>query len=116
MTLPPASVSEHVWDDVARMKTLNTSQSRRRAQMHVCPLQLDIIERGINQFTNKGEIVFDPFNGIGSTTMMAIKLGRGGIGTELNENYWRDSIGYCKDAEMEISSPTLFDLLEVDDE
>ena len=113
MTLPPASISDSVWDDVARMKTLNSTQSRRRAQMHVCPLQLDIIERGIEQYSNKGDRIYDPFNGIGSTTMMAVKMGRYGIGSELNEGYWRDSIGYCQDAENEVKSPTLFDYLDL---
>lgn len=116
MTLPPASVSPTVWDDVVRMKTLNASQSKRGVNLHVCPLQLDIIERGIMQYSNKGDVVYDPFNGIGSTTMMAVKMGRYGLGSELNEDYYRDSIGYCEDAEREVDSPTLFDFLENEDE
>jgi DNA modification methylase len=112
MTLPPASVSPTVWDDVVRMRTLNTSQSKRGVNLHVCPLQLGIIERGIMQYSNKGDVVYDPFNGIGSTTMMAVKMGRYGLGSELNEDYYRDSIGYCEDAEREVDSPTLFDFLE----
>lgn len=77
-----------------------------------CPLQIDIIERGIDQFSNEGDVIFDPFNGVGSTTMMAIKMHRYGLGTELSTPYWKDSIGYCKDAEMDIKSPTLFDFME----
>lgn len=111
MTLPPASNTPQVWDDVARMKTLNTAQSLKGRQLHVCPLQTDIIERGIDQFTNKGEIVFDPFNGIGSTTSVAVRLHRYGLGTELSTPYWKDSIGYCIDAEREVKSPTLFDFI-----
>lgn len=112
MTLPPASNTPQVWDDVARMKTLNTAQSLKGKQMHVCPLQLDIIERGIDQYSNKGDVIFDPFNGIGSTTMQAVRMGRYGLGTELSTPYWKDSVGYCRDAEMEISSPTLFDYFD----
>lgn len=111
MTLPPASNTPQVWDDIARMRTLNTTQSRRRATLHVCPLQLQIIERGIEQYSNKGDWIYDPFNGIGSTTMTAVKMGRYGVGSELNDGYWKDSIGYCEDAENEIESPTLFDFI-----
>lgn len=114
MTLPPASNTPQVWDDITRMNTLNTTQSRRRLTLHVCPLQLEIIERGIEQYTNKGDSVYDPFNGIGSTAMTAIKMGRYGIGSELNESYFNDSLGYCEDAENEIDSPTLFDLIDLE--
>ena len=116
MTLPPASVSDKVWDDITRMKTLNTTQAKRKAQYHVCPLQLEIVERGINQFSNKGDSVFDPFNGIGTTAMTAVKMGRYGIGSELNDGYYKDSIGYCEDAENEIDSPTLFDIINLEQE
>ena len=81
-----------------------------------CPLQLEIVERGINQFSNKGDSVFDPFNGIGTTAMTAVKMGRYGIGSELNDGYYKDSIGYCEDAENEIDSPTLFDIINLEQE
>lgn len=48
-------------DDINRMRTLNTTQSRRRQQMHVCPLQLDIVERIVNRYSNEGDWVLDPF-------------------------------------------------------
>lgn len=112
MIVPPASWNQaEVWDDIVRMRTLNTEQSRRRQQMHVCPLQLDVVERIINRFSNKGELVYDPFGGLGTVPMVAVKKGRKGLMCELNSDYFRDAIGYLETAEQEILSPTLFDLV-----
>ena len=112
MTVPPASVNPDVWDDISRMKTLNTQQSRRRQQMHVCPLQLDIVERIITRYSNKGDLVLDPFGGLMTVPMMAVKMGREGYGIELNEDYFRDGLSYLETAEMEAEQPTLFDFME----
>lgn len=112
MTLPPASVSEDVWDDISRMKTLNTTQSQRRKQLHVCPLQLDIVERIINRYSNKGDVVFDPFAGLGTVPMMAVRMGRKGCGCELNAGYFADAVGYLRAEEAEVEQPSLFDLLD----
>lgn len=116
MTIPPASVSDKVWDDIVRMRTLNLNQVNRKREAHVCPLQIDVVERCINQYSNKDEVVFDPFSGIFTVPMIAVKMGRYGFGTELNESYWKDGAGYCQDAENEIASPTLFDFLEAENE
>lgn len=112
MTVPPASINKDVWDDISRMKTLNTQQSRRRQQMHVCPLQLDIVERIITRYSNKGDLVLDPFGGLMTVPMMAVKMGREGYGIELNEDYFRDGLSYLETAEMESGQPTLFDFME----
>lgn len=111
MALDPVSHHPMVWDDVARMRTLNTEQARNRLEQHVCPLQLDIVERLIERYSNAGELVFDPFNGIGTVVYQAVLQGRRGYGSELNTDYWRDSIAYCRAAEQKVSMPTLFDLL-----
>lgn len=108
----PGSWCDEVWDDINRMKTLNTSQSRRRQMLHVCPLQLDIVERVINRYSNKGDIVYDPFGGLMTVPYMAVKMGRIGYGCELNTDYFRDGVGYLEAAESEIGAPTLFDLME----
>ncbi len=113
MVVAPGSWSDEVWDDINRMKTLNTDQSRRRQQMHVCPLQIDIVERIINRYSNEGDVVLDPFAGIFTVPMMAIKMGRKGYGVELNPDYFRDGVGYCKSAEEEIETPTLFDFMQI---
>ena len=112
MCIAPASWNDSVWDDIVRMRTLNAEQRRRDLQMHVCPLQLDIIERLITRYSNEGDVIFDPFGGIGSTPMTAIKMGRYGMACELNNEYFRDGVGYCKAEEDKLSVPTLFDLME----
>lgn len=108
----PGSWCDEVWDDINRMKTLNTSQSRRRQTLHVCPLQLDIVERVINRYSNKGDLVYDPFGGLMTVPYMAVKMGRRGYGCELNTDYYRDGVGYLEAAESEVGTPTLFDLME----
>jgi DNA modification methylase len=110
MLFPPISRNKDVWTDIARMRTLNTEQSRRNQEKHVCPLQLDIIERLITRYTNPGDLVMDPFAGIGSVPYQAIKMRRRGFGVELNEEYWRCAVGYCEMAEAEMTAPTLFEL------
>lgn len=110
MLFPPISRHADIWTDIARMRTLNSEQSRRNEEMHVCPLQLDIIKRLITRYTNAGDIVWDPFGGIGSVPYQAIRMGRRGWMTELNEEYWRCAVGYCEAAANEISVPTLFDM------
>lgn len=112
MLIPPASWCDEVWDDINRMNTLNTQQSRRKATMHVCPLQIDIVERIINRYSNVGDTVFDPFAGLFTVPYIAVKMGRYGIGTELNADYFRDGVGYLKSTDEVTDQLTLFDLME----
>lgn len=111
MVVAPGSWTGEVWDDVNRMRTLNSEQVRNRRQMHVCPLQLDIVERLINRYSNPGETVYDPFGGIMTVPYMAVKMGREGMATELNPDYFRDGLGYLRQADAERDVPTLFDFL-----
>lgn len=112
MVVAPGSWNQlEVWDDINRMRTLNTTQSRRRAQMHVCPLQLDIVERIINRYSNPGDVVYDPFGGLMTVPMTAVKMGRYGKGCELNPDYFRDGVGYLQAAENEMDELTLFDFM-----
>ena len=112
MVVAPGSWNQtEVWDDINRMRTLNANQQRRRMQMHVCPLQLDIVERIINRYSNKGDVVFDPFGGLMTVPMTAVKMHRYGYGIELNSDYFRDDVGYLQEAENEIETPTLFDFM-----
>lgn len=113
MVVAPGSWNQmEVWDDINRMRTLNGTQARRNKQMHVCPLQFDIVERIINRFSNEGDTVYDPFGGLMTVPMYAVKMGRYGIGCELNPDYFRDGVGYLQAAENEIDAPTLFDFME----
>lgn len=113
MVVAPGSWNNlDVWDDINRMRTLNTTQSRRRQQMHVCPLQLDIVERIINRYSNEGDMVLDPFGGLMTVPMTAVKMKRYGYGIELSCDYFRDGVGYLQESENEIETPTLFDFME----
>lgn len=113
MAVDPVSKKPWIWDDVTRMRTLNVRQSQKKRQNHICPLQLDIVERLIERYSNKGETVFDPFGGIQTVPYCAVKMGRKGLSTELNYDYWKDGLSYLYEAEMEVSAPTLFDLMEI---
>jgi DNA modification methylase len=110
MLLHPQSWSEEVWTDVTRMMTLNAQQYSKGQEMHLCPLQFDIVDRCILQFTNKCETVLDPFGGIMTVPYRAMKFKRKGIAFELNKSYFADGAGWCAAMEAEISIPDLFDL------
>lgn len=112
-TVPAKSWSPWVWDDVNRMRTLNTTQSQRRQQLHVCPLQLDIVERVIERYSAPGDLVLDPFGGLMTVPEVAVKMGRIGVGIELNPGYFADGVEYLKSAEAQIEQPTLFDFMKV---
>ena len=105
-----SSNSDYVWDDINRMYTLNSEQSRKEMNMHICPLQIDTVERIIERYSNKGDVVYDPFAGLFTVPYIAVKKGRYGIGHELNEISFNDGIIYLKEADMEKNAPTLFDL------
>lgn len=111
MAVDPVSHKDYIWDDVVRMKTLNSRQSQKNLQMHICPLQIDIVNRLIERYSNKGDLVFDPFGGIQTVPYSAVKLGRKGLSTELNYEYWKDGLAYLREAERDVASPTLFDLV-----
>ena len=110
MLLQPQSWSDEVWTDVTRMLTLNGSQWSKGKEMHLCPLQFDIVDRCIEQFSQKGELVLDPFSGLGTVPMRAVMKGRRGLGFELNTAYFLDSVTHLQAAEAEVMMPTLFDL------
>lgn len=115
---PPLSPEqkETIWDDVLRMRTLNMNQQRRRQEAHVCPLQLDIVERCIERFSNPGELIFDPFGGIATVPYCAVRMNRRGLATELNAEYWHDGCNYLREAEALREVPTLFDAITSDNE
>lgn len=110
MLLQPPSWHPDVWTDVARMRTLNMVQQRKGFAQHLCPLQFDIVDRTITQHTMPGETVYDPFAGIMTVPYCALKLGRRGIGVELNADYWRDGVHHVEGIAADQAAPTLFDL------
>lgn len=77
-----------------------------------CPLQLDIVERLINRYSNPGDVVLDPFGGLMTVPLVAVQKERFGIGIELSCDYFRDGVGYLQTAELQRGEPTLFDFIE----
>lgn len=110
---PPASPSDAVWDDIIFMQTLNANQARKRAQNHLCPLPFDIVERIIRLYSNKDDLVLDPFAGLFTVPYKAIEMGRRAYGIELSGAYFDDGVRYCEQIEQQALAPTLFDWLAV---
>ena len=99
-----------VWDDIREGNTLNARPAREDAdEKHLCPLQLDLIERCVRLWSNPGETVLSPFGGIGSEPYVAVKLGRRGISCELKRSYWETAVKNLSELEDQLSAPTLFD-------
>lgn len=91
-----------VWMDIRQSNTLNGKSAREEQdERHICPLQLDVIARGINLWTNENDIVLDPFAGIGSSNYVALKMGRRTIGVELKENYYNLALENVEKADMD---------------
>ena len=112
MTVPPISNSEFVWGDIQRTNTLNTKQVNGKKEKHICPLQLDIIQRLINRFSNEGDVVLDPFGGLFSVAYKALEMRRKSISIELNSEYYKDGLFYVRAMNDKINMPTLFDVLK----
>ncbi len=110
MTLPVHSNNDMVWTDVNRMNTLNAKQVNSKNEKHICPLQFDIIERLINRYSMKGELIDDPFGGLFSTAYKALEMERKAVSVELNSEYFNDGLYYVKAMLHKLSVPTLFDL------
>lgn len=101
-----------VWYDVRETHTLNVAIARDDAdERHLCPLQLDTIERCVRLWSNPGETVLDPFNGVGSTGVVALQHGRRYLGVELNPRYASVAARNLAAAEREAHAPTLLDLM-----
>lgn len=96
MLLQPPSWHPDVWSDVTRMLTLNGAQHAKGKEMHLCPMQFDIADRTIEQFSMEGETVFDPFGGLMTVPYRALKLKRNAIANELNAKYFLDGCAYAK--------------------
>jgi hypothetical protein len=112
MLFPPHSNHDDVWTDITRMLGLNTRAAAQDREKHLCPLQFDLVDRAIVQWTNPGETILDPFGGLMTVPYRAIGHGRKGIGIELNPLYFKDGVHYCAEAAAKRDVPTLFDLLD----
>ena len=88
-----------IWDDIDQSRTLNKLPARdENDEKHMCPLQLDVIERCIHLWTNPGDLIFSPFTGIGSEGYCSVKMGRRFVGTELKPQYWKLACQNIEDA------------------
>lgn len=98
-----------VWMTVNQTRTLNVKAAKEQAdEKHLCPLQLDVIERALHMWSNPGDVVMSPFLGIGSEGWCSLRTKRRFIGVELKESYWRQA---CRNlASAESNSGDLFDI------
>ena len=88
-----------IWTDINPNDTLQYRSAREEHdERHICPLQLQVIQRGIELWTNPGDIVLTPFMGIGSEAYMAVKMGRRAVGVELKDSYYRQAVSNVKEA------------------
>lgn len=98
-----------VWEGIRESNTLNVAAAREDAdERHICPLQLDLIERVVRLWSNRGETVLTPFMGIGSEVYTAVRLGRHGLGCELKPSYWRTAVNNLRALDAEMALPSLF--------
>lgn len=94
-----------VWYNVRETETLNTRAAKNEEdQRHICPLQLDLIDRCVRLWSNKGETVFSPFTGIGSEGYQSILNGRKFVGCEIKPEYHAEAVKNCEEAIQELAS------------
>jgi DNA modification methylase len=103
-----------VWMDINQTNVLNKEAARdAKDEKHICPLQLDVIDRCVNLWSNPGEVVLSPFMGIGSEGYQSLKFRRKFIGMELSKKYFDQAVAFLTRAEAE--QETLFDVNDLQD-
>lgn len=96
-----------IWDDINQTRVLNVTQARDdKDSKHICPLQLDVIERAVRLWTNPGDVVLSPFSGIGSEGVVTVNEGRKFIGIELKDTYFAAAVNHLEGTHRQMS---LFD-------
>ena len=101
--------AQPVWMDIRETRTLNVRVAREDAdEKHICPLQLDFIERCVRLWSNPGELVLSPFAGIGSEGYVSIEKGRRFVGCELKPQYWKTACDNLAAAALAAEQPDLF--------
>lgn len=90
-------VAEPVWMTIDQSNVLNARMAKDGSdERHLCPLQLDVIDRALIMWSNPGDVVLSPFAGIGSEGVTSLKRGRKFVGVELKESYWRQAVRYLE--------------------
>lgn len=106
-------VADAAWLDINPSNTLQRESAREHNdERHICPLQLQVIERAVELWSNPGDVVFSPFAGIGSEGFIALQNGRRFVGVELKASYFKQACANLEIAEAQHGLPTLFDLVE----
>jgi DNA modification methylase len=104
-----------VWWDIQRIKVLNGRVAKEAEdEKHICPLQLDLIERCITRWSNPDDVVLDYFAGIGSVPWKAIQMGRRGVGVELKRSYYELASRFLAQLELELAQPQMFSMEELE--
>lgn len=100
-----------VWMDINPSNTLQYQSARDNDdERHICPLQLEVIERAVDLWTRPNDVVLTPFMGIGSEAYVSLKMGRRAVGVELKASYFRAAVKNLETAIAERGQATLFDL------
>lgn len=111
--LPPTSLD--CWMDIDQTDVLNARLVKEEeGEKHICPLQLDLIENLIKEYTSEGEVVLEPYLGIGSTIVQAVKLKRKGIGFELKSQYFDYACKYLRETELSLTQVDLFSMAGIE--
>lgn len=108
---PAWELTPPVWNDINQSNTLNRMFSDEESEKHIAPLQLDVIERIVNLYSNPNDVVFTPFMGIGSEVYQSVKMGRRAIGIELKDAYFEQAVKNMKSLEDEQAQTSIFDFL-----
>lgn len=99
-----------VWMNIRQTRVLNVEVAREdQDEKHLCPLQLDVIERAVALWSNPGEVVLSPFGGIGSEGVVALRMKRRAVLFELKRRYWELACRHLAQAEAEVLMPSLLD-------
>lgn len=105
-----------VWMDIKQSDTLQRTSARdEKDERHICPLQLEVIQRCVELWSNPGDIVFDPFAGIGSVPYTAVKLNRRGLGCELKESYYKQAIKNMEVAANNVQKDNVIGQMSIED-
>lgn len=108
----PVDVWQHyaspVWDDINPSDTLQANSAREQEdERHICPLQLTVIRRALNLWTNEGDTILTPFAGIGSEMYVALENKRKAVGIELKDSYYNQAVKNCQSV-SEVEQVTLW--------
>ena len=104
-------IASPVWDDINYSNTLQFRKGRdEKDEKHICPLQCETVDRVIKLWSNEGEVIADPFGGIGTSAVQALKQGRKAWTSELKESYYELMQENINEAVIELSRPSIFDV------